>query len=424
MPRSLLVGLFRANKISFENDETSTRCGRCAHVLPDETLSFCPKCGVPFSKTPPTLSYHTLADRAHDLTLKKYRLRLITLSTIIFVSFWTLLGSFITLQNEALIAELQSVRGLNIYIIDDPQHPTLSPTIKMASIGHAIEKFKNHFGIEIQNIAIHHNKLPPEIAEPFPNFMSLEEKSSLSFWESEIYPALKMNWQSTASKPLSVLFTNMPIQNDLGAQSPIETSHLNPLGLVSGLGHPLLSVISSYRLLREEKLLIDKDSPLSRDFQLAHYIGEYVFAHELGHALLALPDFIATNHTPTFASLRGPASSQNIDYANCIMHTDSGGGYQAWQAIQNRQPQSLQSSPQICPEYTSVIKGFQLRSQALSALKTGEREVAQKLYEELLQSYNPESRTWLRAQWEQENLLLMSFIRRWWQQIFMIELSS
>lgn len=426
---SSFSGVFRkfwnlwAKRRSFAKlNELSARCGRCAHVLPDETLTYCPKCGIPFSKVPPTHSFHTLADRTHEILLKRYRWKLIGSTTLVFVSFWILLGSIVTLQNESLLSQLKPVRDLKIYIHEDPAYPALPYSTKLASFGIAVKSVQEHFGIQIQNISIFKNSSPPEVEDRLPHLWSHPQRSSLRFWESEVYPALRISWQDTATKPLNVVFTNIPIINDLGKQSAMETSHLNSLGLVSGLGHPALTVISSYRLLHEEDLLIKASSDLERENQMARFMGEYVFAHELGHALLALPDYVDLVPAPTHIALRGPASESTPNYSHCLMHTDRGGGYAAWKAIQNRQPGSL--SPQTsCPEYASVLSAFKLRSQALAALRAGEREKAEALYTELLRVYAPQSKTWLRHQWEQESHLFMSFIQRWWQGLFVIESS-
>ena len=41
----------------------TTRCGRCSEILPDETLTFCPVCGIPFSRVPPTNEFSLLVER-------------------------------------------------------------------------------------------------------------------------------------------------------------------------------------------------------------------------------------------------------------------------------------------------------------------------------------------------------------------------
>jgi|GEM_PF-1189675 len=418
----------RRNSLRFE--EMSARCGRCAHVLPDETLSYCPKCGIPFSKVPPTSTFLTLADRAHELLLKRYRWRLIGSTSLVFVAFWALLGSIITLQSESLLTQLKPVRDLEVYVYEDPQYHALTDATKIASIGVAVQSVQEHFGISINNISIHYNETPPELADRFPNFWTDPRNSTLSFWESQIYPQLSMGWKELSTKSHTVLFTNIPILNDLGKRSATETSHLNSQGMISGLGHPALTVITSYRLLREEASLIERGLSVSegeRQQNLAKFMGEYVLAHELGHALLALPDYVEPTRMPTNMALRGPASVDGDvvfgeeKYANCLMHTDRGGGAQAWLSIQNRKPGSVEVD--ACPEYAPVIKAFHLRTQALGALQNGDREKAEALYTELLRIYAPQSQTWLHHQWEQESQLFMSFIRRWWEGFFVIESS-
>ncbi|MEO5668801.1 MAG: hypothetical protein ABIR96_12135 [Bdellovibrionota bacterium] len=408
----------------FSRDEASARCGRCAHILPDETLTFCPRCGIPFSKVPPTGTYSTLADHAHVLLLKRYRLRLTLTTASVFAAFWLLLASFSFLQTESLLAKLKPVRALDVYLVEDPAYPHIDVQTQVESVAVAIQSFEAHFGIRIGEVSLHRDRLPPIITEKFPGLWSNPQRSSLSYWESKVFPNLNPEWDEVSSEPLPIVFTNIPIVNDLGGETSLETAHLNPWGLISGLGHPSLSIISTYRMLREEKRLFGKviDANDSERRRLeARFMGEYVFAHELGHALLALPDFVQRNRISSQVGFRGPASvdSDEPDYAKCLMHTDQGGGYHAWQAIRSRPIQSVYLNP--CPEYQSVITAFKIRNQALQALRKGDHAKAETLYNQALQAYDPPAKTWLRSQWEQEDALFMSVIKRWWSGIFVIQ---
>ena len=408
----------------FSHEEHSARCGRCAHLLPDETLTFCPRCGIPFSKVPPTSSYSTLSERVHVLLLKRYRMRLILTTGFVFSAFWLLMASFSSLQTESLLTKLRAVRPLEVYLIEDPAYPRIDIQTQIESIAVAVQSFERHFGVRLDEVTIRRDRLPPLIQQKFPGLWTHPQRSSLSYWESKIFPALNPAWEDVSSVALPVVFTNIPIVNDLGRDPSLETAHLNPLGLVSGLGHPSLSIISSYRMLREEKVLFGKASaeahPERRRLE-ARFLGEYVFAHELGHALLGLPDFVQRAQMPAQVQLRGPASvdSEEPDYSRCLMHTDEGGGYRAWGAIVARSNHKSVSSP--CPEYQAVLTAFKLRAQALEALSAGDRSQAEELYAELLKVYNPPAKTWLRTQWEQEHRLFMSLIKRWWSGFFMIQ---
>jgi hypothetical protein len=418
------VGLFtrirdkvRENFVSrkdFSHDENSARCGRCAHLLPDETLTFCPRCGIPFSKVSPTTTYMTLAERSHVLQLQRYRFRLAFTTAVVFSAFWLLLASFSTLQTESLLSQLRPTRPIEIYMIDDPAYPTLDTQTQIESVAVAVQSVESHFGVHVSEVTIRRDSLPPVLQTSFPDLWQNQQRSSLSFWESQIFPRLTPKWDEVGSLPLPVLFTNIPIVNDLGRDASLETAHLNSFGLVSGLGHPSLSVVSSYRMLREEHMLFGRPKSDADNKRLqARFMGEYVFAHELGHALLALPDYVDRARLPAQVALRGPASldSDEADYANCLMHTDPGGGYHAWNAIRRR---VAAPTGNACPDYQSVLTAFKLRAQAIAALQAGDRDRAAALYTQVLSVYDPPSKTWLRHQWEQENKLFLSLIQRWW----------
>jgi hypothetical protein len=371
-----------------------------------------------------------MAERAHVLLLKRYRIRLAVTTSVVFSAFWLLLASFSSLQTESLLSRLKPVRPLDIYLVEDPAYPRIDVQTQIESIAVALQSFERHFGVQITEVAIHRNELPPLIHEKFPDLWANPQRSSLSYWESRIFPKLNPAWEEVAGDPLPVLFTNIPIVNDLGSETTLETAHLNPWGLVSGLGHPSLSIISSYRMLREENLLFGKTTEggsSDRRRLEARFMGEYVFAHELGHALLGLPDFVQRARMPAQVALRAPASAETeeADYAHCLMHTDEGGGYQAWKAIRASSARSSDNMNRVsCPDYLPVLTAFKLRQQAIQALRQGERAQAKTLYSEVLETYDPPAKTWLRSQWEQENLLFMSLIKRWWSGFFMVQSSS
>jgi Zn-dependent peptidase ImmA (M78 family) len=45
----------------------------------------------------------------------------------------------------------------------------------------------------------------------------------------------------------------------------------------------------------------------------SRYLGEFLIAHELGHALLGLPDYVSTPNTQEFGA-RGIASEYKLNY--------------------------------------------------------------------------------------------------------------
>ena len=316
--------------------------------------------------------------------LKRYRMRLALTTSAVFSAFWLLLATVSTLHTESLLAKLKPVRPISVYLIEDPAYPSIDTQTQIESIAVAVQSFEAHFGVRISDVIIQRDKLPPIVQQKFPDLWSNPQRSSLAYWESHIFPKLVPEWDEVSSDPLAVIFTNIPIVNDLGNNTSLETAHLNPWGLVSGLGHPSLSIVSTYRMLREENVLFGKAksaNDVSHKRLQARFMGEYVFAHELGHALLGLSDFVQHSRMPALAGMRAPASvdSDNPDYARCLMHTDPGGGYQAWNAIRSS-GNSTQASSNPCPEYLSVLTAFKLRAQAIEALNKGERDSGRPLY--------------------------------------------
>src|SRR5262249_15634359 len=159
-----------------------------------------------------------------------------------------------------------------------------------------------------------------------------------------------------------LLITNFPIKNDHPDETQIQTEHLSKNQLISGLGHPTFSIISTYRIFKEQNELFPKAKKNLSELQ-SRYLGEYVVAHELGHALLGLPDYtVIENDLDTPPQLRSPASlgsdkpKSRVDYRECIMHSDFGGGFKAWEQLSSRRMDEKIAS--YCPEYMPTIEAF------------------------------------------------------------------
>ncbi len=391
------------------------RCGRCAHVLPDETLSFCPYCGIPFSKVPPTSSFELLAAERDRKRLQGFRRRLYGLTTLVLFGFCLLIFGVTELYYFERAEKLMGIRKVAVYFYDDPRYPTLTLYQKHQSLAVAAEAFQEHFGIRLSEIEVKHGALPPEFEKHWS--WKDEEHTRLSFWEKTFFPLQQRVWARDPSAPLPLFITNFPIRNDKPQETLIQTEHLSESQLVSGLGHPTFSVISSYRIFSEEKILFPKVKAAELSESQTRYLGEYVIAHELGHALLGLPDYtvIDAEHSPLF---RGPASvggREAINYRECLMHSDFGGGFKAWNALASRKMDEKISG--FCPEYIPTIEAFLIRMRAIEKLKSGERVEAETLHREALEKIRLTPEIWLAGLWTQEHVLFLAPWKRWWSNL-------
>lgn len=423
------IRLLFSNKQSDLASE-STRCGRCAYVLPDETLSYCPRCGVPFSTTYPTNSFQTLAGHHHDKMIGRHRQRIIALSCFVFVGFWGLFAAAVNLQNHSKVLSLHPVRPITVHIVQSPDFPQLSSGTLIASVGVAQQAFKDHFGIAIEDIQIVHGKMPSSIEDQLPNFWEDEDRNTLAFWEKKVFAHINMSSYEYASSRLPIILTNIPIIKNPEARSQLETRHLNEEGLISGLGHPGLVLATSYRMRAEEIELLGPLQGQALENSRARFLGEYILAHELGHALLGLKDYVGPDEITDEVTIRSPAEEANtgsaFPYHQCLMHTDRGGGYDAWKSLRARK--LGKALPQICQEYVSLIQSFHTRAKALELYRRGEEEKAHDYYlrlnAEAANDVHNSSKNWLRYQWAQEEKLFLSFFNHWWNTIFMIESDS
>jgi hypothetical protein len=410
---------------SFDNYE---RCGRCADLLPEVPLSFCPSCGVPFSETPPTQSYTPLADHSILQALKKERRRWTAIASALVLAFLTLQFFFTAFQQKSQIRILASlIRPLDIYVYDFENLPKLDNSIKRQSLGIALTAFEDHFGKNITDISYRENKLPREFEPLFNEIQNLnslsEVASSLSFWEQKVYPELTKQWARNPLAPLPIIITNLPLYVDNQSSAQIETRHLGRGKLISGLGHPAFVLISTYRLHPENSR--DRvDTPKVKDnLERARFLGEFVLAHELGHALLGLPDYVETSHTDKNI-LRNPASVDKIwnpeklqNTSECLMHTDAGGGFMAWEILKNRK---LGTASQ-CEFYTTTQEALKKREDSVKLLKAGYSQEAYELHKNSVQLFKQNSPSWLTQLVQKENFLFSSALSYWRSQIFMVE---
>lgn len=431
----------------------SLRCGRCADLLPDETLTFCKSCGVPFSQAHPTNSYTLLVEHHKSVARRFQKYKTWGLTFGLFAGFWIFYGLFWTISQKVQVSALRPVmREVQFYLKDFEQLPMLDNQIKHESIFIAQRAFEDHFGLTLNDISIHDDRWPQELESVFRETQSELDESNLkevaalftipamklSFWETKVFPAMNLYRVRDPQSPLRVVISNLPVFASHDKDSSVEVRHLAGSGLVTGLGHPGLIFISTYRL-HNDVPLFSRDRPVAESFsEQARYLGEYGIAHELGHALLGLSDYVtpAERYLPvtlsratkkeiqksevgganrSIASLH--AESVSSDVSQCIMHTDPGGGARAWDNLKKRQL----GVTSTCSAYEEMTHAFSLRLQALALLKVGDREDAEKLHARALELAKPLGQEWLTAEWKQEHKVFLSFFKRLWLGLFMIQ---
>ncbi len=351
------------------------RCGRCAFLLPDETLHYCPSCGTPFSKIPPTTSFIDLKTAKTERDWQKSRNRLLVLATVGVGFCWIILFSIVMHFRDQEISELRADRVVSIYTYDVPEFPALPSAARRMALGMALQAYEDHFGMQLPQIEIHENSLP---SEKLKGWLESPKSQDLTFWQQKIFPYFEKLWRKQPQGTLPVVLTNIPIRKISQGRDGMETRHLGHEGLISGLGHPAFVIIYSYRMLNKTE-----DSfryQIANDFERAKHIGVYLIAHELGHALLGLKDYVVPPANP----IRRPASllaSENTEWKNCLMHTDEGGGFGAWEALRTRKL-GVHSS---CNAYDKVVEAHRLRKESIWLLKLGYRNEAREKHLEAIQ---------------------------------------
>lgn len=288
------------------------------------------------------------------------------------------------------VASIKKFPKIRFFYYDFPEFASLTRNEKTEAAYIAVQAFEDHFGLKIDEYEILHDQIPKEL-----NFLStgyFADFSKFDFWDERVFQKNVVSWVAQDRPTLDVLISNFPIY--LGDSKKIESRHLNPEKLISGLGHPSLVIATSYRLLNEIK-------PGSSE-EKARNLGEYVLAHELGHGLLGLQDYVVKEN-PIY--LRGPASISDSTTTpleqSCLMHTDAGGGAIAWDHIRKRKL----GTPVQCNAYDALLSANHLREQAIDLAKLGHANEATKTMEQaiaIIKAQSDYSRSWVRARWEKE----------------------
>lgn len=345
---------------------------------------------MPFFRVPPTTDYHLIAEEHIRQHIRRQRV-VTALFTVLVVLAATIIG-FLTVKQYQVqqIAAIKKFPKVRFYYYDFPEFPALSRKEKSQTTYIAIQAFEDHFGLKIDEYEILHGEVPAQLSFLGTGYFS--ELSSFAFWDERVFEKDMANWLGRERAGLDVLISNFPIY--LGDSQKIESRHLNSEKLISGLGHPSLVLASSYRLLNQLKIT---DST-----ERARHLGEYVMAHELGHGLLGIPDYVIKDE-PRF--MRGPASLDARDTSpltqHCLMHTDAGGGALAWNQIRQRKL----GDEVACTAYENMLSAAKLRENAIELAKAGQlREASDELTLAIAQiSSQPEfAKSWIRALWQKE----------------------
>ncbi len=381
--------LFRAK------EPQSVFCGRCAHSLPDETQSFCGTCGAPFSVYPPTNDFILIIEhQLHVIDRKIKQKKILTfLAWFSTCALFFLSAHLIFKENK--LQKISSEREVEFYVGNFEGYPTVPEYINRESVLVSLQSFEDHFGIKIKKWRFIQDQIPDEII-PLINSVESKNLESLSVWQSFYKKQLIPRWRLNPYQPLKIFITNMPLKAPDFMN--METRHLSASRLVGGFASPSFVIVSSYRMLTE----IKENNPSLQ----ARYLGEFLIAHELGHALLGLPDYVSTPETIEYGA-RGIASEYKISYSKCLMHTDQGGGLQAWKALQDR-PLRAEAK---CPAYRDVLQAHKLRQEAIQlAHQKNFKEAMRQM--DLAISFLPEDKAslvWIKELWKQERKDLEGF---------------
>ncbi len=381
---------FKANK-----EPQSVFCGRCAHSLPDETQSFCGTCGAPFSVYPPTNDFVLIIEHQLNVINRKIKYKKILVSSTWAAACLLFFLSAFLIFRENKLSRILADREVEFYVANFEGYPNVEHYINRESILVSLQSFEDHFGMKIKKWRFIQDQIPEEVA-PLINSVEAKELENLSLWQAFYKKQILPRWKLNPYQPLKVFITNMPLKAPDFMN--METRHLSASRLVGGFANPAFVIISSYRMLTE----IKENNPSLQ----ARYLGEFLIAHELGHALLGLPDYVSTPELQEFGA-RGIASEFQLNYSSCLMHTDQGGGLVAWKALQNR-PLRVEAK---CTAYRDVLQAHKLRKEAIElARKRNFKEALRQI--DLAISFLPEDKmalTWIKELWNKERKELSEF---------------
>jgi hypothetical protein len=86
------------------------------------------------------------------------------------------------------------------------------------------------------------------------------------------------------------------------------------------------------------------------------------------------------------------------------MHTDQGGGYEAWQQIQKRQI----GVSALCHQYSDLLLAHHLRNEAILKAQQNQIPEAQEKISEALAKISGKLNPWVEKLWKQEKELIDS----------------
>ncbi len=399
------MGIFSKQASELETGE-SARCGRCAELLPDDTLTYCPSCGVPFWRVPPTTTFHLLSERKEARRARGRQAKFLSQTLLVALAAFASYFGAARITRDFELRSIVPTRTIVFHTHFVEGFPRPEPRVVRESIAIAVQAFEDHFHIPLKRVEIRDDDVPVALREDLdgpwsPDAVRADSPMLLKSWEKRIYPRLLREWARAPYQPLHVVVTNMPIFADPAEATSLELRHLSGAGLISGLGHPSLVVASTFRMLAKAQDFARNGAPLEGPEAQARYLGEYVLAHELGHALLGLNDVVVEAK----AHLRAPASANGagVSFKQCLMHTDEGGGYAAWNEIRRRPL----GTPSDCGAYSPIVEGFAIRRQALEAADQGSFSAAWDLMNDaVLRAQSSGHQDWLTQRWIKERELM------------------
>jgi hypothetical protein len=377
------------------------RCGRCAGILPDETLTFCPHCGNLFSNVPPTTAYSDLKLKQHQREKHREYFRFSLGFAGVFALGVVLYVSVFNFYRSQILEHIELDRKVVVYLDNQEKFPSYPMSVLRESVAIGIQAYSDHFDFPITHWQVVEGAQPDELQKVFKTD-SGDDWQSLGFWKSFFDSDLMRQWKTEPYADLKVYMSNFPIWLRGPESKKVETKHLSESGLVSGLGHPGLVLLSTYRAMTEWKI--------SEAHEASRFIGEYVFAHEMGHALLGFLDYVVPTKD---YSMRGPASSEaarlsaslpGSSFGECLMHTDQGGGLKAWSQLRTR----LLGQASRCDAYQSILEAHGLRREAVKMAREGDYKGAIINYQGAIEKIKGRVSPWLEYQWKHELELIGS----------------